>query len=391
MDNSIPDSVIDLTIEPELYLVVFPTEFPPEGECDEQDIDIGFTNSPAIGELMERSTRDPNLPKWEFVDLSHPSKIAKERILMKHNIKKEDCVKVKGWDKEDYGLWITPGLLSALELAKVYNIQYEWNSSEKCFAKTGYTNKHAIAGKVKAAERLGWRWKINVTVILVKNEEELTKLRDEDGGPKRIALWECEGEGVEGWITDGCVLPSNDNIDGITNHAFLRTLIDELIETPGFQGWEAEDLRKVTRKALKRKKEEYEDEGLVEILGEEWKADNNGRWATPGLMKVLRSCRYYEITYRFRPRTGSPDVYKTGYTNSYSIAKGIERILKLPGRPYSRFDKCDVKLVASEKDFKRYQDSDGRCERLFKEGVDGEIIDDGWITKGFMSIKIVPK
>lgn len=100
------------------------------------------------------------------------------------------------------------------------------------------------------------------------------------------------------------------------------------------------------------------------------------------VMKVLRSCRYYEITYRFRPRTGSPDVYKTGYTNSYSIAKGIERILKLPGRPYSRFDKCDVKLVASEKDFKRYQDSDGRCERLFKEGVDGEIIDDGWITKG---------
>lgn len=43
-----------------------------------------------------------------------------------------------------------------------------------------------------------------MTVILVKNEEELTKLRDEDGGPKRIALWECEGEGVEGWITDGC-------------------------------------------------------------------------------------------------------------------------------------------------------------------------------------------
>lgn len=78
------------------------------------------------------------------------------------------------------------------------------------------------------------------------------------------------------------VLPSNDNIDGITNHAFLRTLIDELIERPGFQGWEAEDLRKVTRKALKRKKEEYEDEGLVEILSEEWKADNNGRWATPG-------------------------------------------------------------------------------------------------------------
>lgn len=109
MDTSIPDSVIDLTIEPELYLVVFPTEFPPEGECDEQDIDIGFTNSPAIGELMERSTRDPNLPKWEFADLSHLSKIAKERILMKHNIKKEDCVKVKGWDKEDYGLWITPG------------------------------------------------------------------------------------------------------------------------------------------------------------------------------------------------------------------------------------------------------------------------------------------
>ena len=111
MDTSIPDSVVDLTIEPELYLVVFPTEFPPEEECDEEDIgiDIGFTNSPAIGELMERSTRDPNLPRWEFVDLSHLSKIAKELILTKHYVKKEDCVKVEGWDKENYGLWITPG------------------------------------------------------------------------------------------------------------------------------------------------------------------------------------------------------------------------------------------------------------------------------------------
>ncbi|KAI4630018.1 uncharacterized protein J4E87_003208 [Alternaria ethzedia] len=81
-----------------------------------------------------------------------------------------------------------------------------------------------------------------------------------------------------------------------------------------------------------------------------------------------------------------PDVYKTGYTSSYSIVKGIERMLKLPGRPYSRFDKCDVKLVASKQDFKKYQDSDGRCERLFKKGVDGEIIDDGWITKGLFAV-----
>ncbi|KAI4630019.1 uncharacterized protein J4E87_003209 [Alternaria ethzedia] len=234
-------------------------------------------------ELMERSTRDPNLPRWEFVDLSHLSKIAKELILIKHNIKKEDCVKVKGWDKKNYGLWITPGLLSALELAKVYTIQYEWNSSEKCFAKTGHTNKHAIAGKIKAAERLGWSWKINATVILVKNQEDLRKLRHEDGGPKLFAPWEYEGEEVIGWITNGAgVILSNGRSEGITNHAFLKTLVDELVEKSGFQGLKAEDLRKVTRKAIKRKKEEYEDEGPVEILDEEWKADNNGRWATPG-------------------------------------------------------------------------------------------------------------
>ncbi|KAI4670569.1 uncharacterized protein J4E79_000854 [Alternaria viburni] len=326
MDTFTSASFIDLTIKSKLYLVVFPTKFPPEGECDEKDIDIGFTNSPTVGKLMERSTTDPDLPRWEFVDLSQLSETAKELILTKHNIKKEDRVKLTGWDEKSFGLWVTPRLLSALELAKVYNIQYEWNSSEKCFAKTGHTNKHAIAGKVKAAERLGWRWKINVTVILVKNEEELRKLRHEDGGAKLNAPWEYECEEVIGWITDGLthtieplrnaslhhtasirlpspiatmphissmffpehlsiagVILSNGRSEGITNHVFLKTLVDELVEKSGFRGWEAGDLLHVTRKAVKRKKEEYEDEGPVEILGEEWKAnDNDGRWATPG-------------------------------------------------------------------------------------------------------------
>ena len=78
------------------------------------------------------------------------------------------------------------------------------------------------------------------------------------------------------------VILSNGRSEGITNHAFLKTLVDELVEKSGFRGWEAGDPVHVTRKALKRKKEEYDGEGPVEILGEEWKANNNGRWATPG-------------------------------------------------------------------------------------------------------------
>jgi len=107
-------SIIDLTIEPELYLVFFPMRFPLKGECAADDIDIGFTNVAGIGERMKVLTEDPDLPRWEVVDLSHLSKIAKERILNQYKIKKEDLVVPFGWVDWAFatrGFWITPGCM----------------------------------------------------------------------------------------------------------------------------------------------------------------------------------------------------------------------------------------------------------------------------------------
>jgi len=114
MATLLSDSFIDLTIKSGLSLVSFPTRLPPKGERAANEIDIGFTNAPIIGELMERTTRDPNLPRWEVVDLSHLSKIAKERILNQYKIKKEDLVVPYGWVDWAFvtrGFWITPGCM----------------------------------------------------------------------------------------------------------------------------------------------------------------------------------------------------------------------------------------------------------------------------------------
>ena len=114
MATLLSDSFIDLTIKSGLYLVSFPTRLPPKGERAANEIDIGFTNAPIIGELMERTTRDPNLPRWEVVDLSHLSKIAKERILNQYKIKKEDVIEPIGWIKWELvgcGFWITRGCM----------------------------------------------------------------------------------------------------------------------------------------------------------------------------------------------------------------------------------------------------------------------------------------
>ncbi|KAI4647077.1 uncharacterized protein J4E78_009050 [Alternaria triticimaculans] len=159
------------------------------------DIDIGFTNSSVVGkELIKALARHPDLPRWEVVDLSALSKIAKERILNHYNIKKEDLYEPHGLHGLTYCV-----VLSMLELAKLHKIQYEWNSGADCFVKIGYTNKKVIADNVKSI----WEGKIHVELILVKNQEELKKLREEDGGPKYPSQpLTYEGE-AEGWITDG--------------------------------------------------------------------------------------------------------------------------------------------------------------------------------------------
>jgi len=91
-----------------------------------------------------------------------------------------------------------------LELAKVHKIQYEWNSSVKCFANIGYTNSHDNAEKVETTWNRGYmgRGEIHMEVILVRNEKELEKLREKDGGPRYQPL-AYEGEAKD-WITVGC-------------------------------------------------------------------------------------------------------------------------------------------------------------------------------------------
>jgi len=90
----------------------------------------------------------------------------------------------------------------------------------------------------------------------------------------------------------------------------------------------------------------------------------------------------YEIGYCSEPVLGGRTIVATGYTSSHSIARGIERILKLPWSPYSRFSKFKVRPFRNDTELSEYQKKDGRCVRLFKTDRNGKIVDDGWTTKG---------
>ena len=95
--------------------------------------------------------------------------------------------------------------MSAMNIAKVYKIPYEWDLVTESFSAAGFTNKYAIVHEVIniwGAEL--WRNRL-VRLILVDNEEGLKKLQEEDGGETRPFKPDQYEKGkANGWITDGC-------------------------------------------------------------------------------------------------------------------------------------------------------------------------------------------
>jgi len=96
----------------------------------------------------------------------------------------------------------------------------------------------------------------------------------------------------------------------------------------------------------------------------------------------------YEIEYCSEPIRGVRNIVATGYTSSHSIARGIERMLKLSASPYSNFYECKVRPFRNDTELREYQKKDGGCVRLFKTDRNGKIVDDGWITKGCKFLRL---